>query len=262
MTVTATYNADLARVEVAATDAFSATTITIDRSTDGVRWTAVRGGVDLPAGAAQVDDYEFEPNVLVTYRARSYSAVGALLGTQTDTETPTIDRVWLKSVARPFLNMKITVEDYAPITRASRSGVFEIPGRSFPVRVGDAAGSRAWALDVLTSTLVEARSLEYLVASGDVVHVQVPPAYDIPGGYVGLGDMSLSRVSRRLSDVRRRFALPMRQVAPPAPTVVGYTATWAGIIAEFGTWADVVAAFPTWADVMEYVSDPSTVIVP
>jgi hypothetical protein len=44
--------------------------------------------------------------------------------------------------------------------------------------------------------------------------------------------------------------------------VVGYTATWAALLADFGSWTAVLAAFPTWADVLEYVSDPSVVIVP
>lgn len=262
MSVTATYNGDLSRVRVAATDAFTASYITVQRSTNGVQWVTVRGAASLAPGAATVDDYEFVPGVLNTYRARSYSPVGVLLGTETQTVTPTIDRVWLKSVARPFLNIAVTVEDYAPVARRARAGSFDIAGRSFPVRVGDLASARAWSVSLLTYTLAEQRALEYLVASGDVVHVQVPPAYDIPAGYVGLGDMSLSRVSRPLSDARRRFTLPMNEVAPPAPTVVGYTATWAALLADFGTWADVLAAFPTWADVMEYVSDPSIVIVP
>lgn len=263
MTVTATYNGDLARVRVAATDAFTASYITIDRSTNGVHWKTVRGAEALPAsGGVQVDDYEFTSDTLTTYRARSYSAVDALLGTQTGTVTPSIERVWLKSIARPFLNTAVTVRDYTPIKRASRAGLFSIPGRSYPVRVGDVASSRSWSMTTITYSAAEARALEFLISSGDVAYVQVPSGYDIPGGYVDLGDMDLARISRPLSDLRRQFTLPMIEVAAPAPTVVGYTATWAGIIAEFGSWTAVMAAFPTWADVMEYVNDPSIVVVP
>lgn len=262
MSVTVTYDATLARARVAATDAFSASYITVQRSTNGVTWTTVRGAAALPAGSASIDDYEFVPGVLNTYRARSFSAVDVLLGTQSNTITPSIDRVWLKSVTRPFLNMAVTVQDYTSPSRRSRAGLFEVPGRSYPVRVGDVASSRSWATTVLTRDLTEARSLEYLVQSGDVVYVQVPAGFDIPGGFVGLGDMTRERFSRTLADDRRLFTLPMTEVAAPPPNVVGFTATWAGIIAEFGTWADVVAAFPTWADVLQYVSDPSVVEVP
>ncbi len=263
MTVTATYNSDLSRVRVAATDAFTAATITIDRSADGgVTWQVVRGGTDLPAGAATVDDYEFAAGLLNTYRARSYSDVGVLLGTQTGTVTPSITKVWLKSIARPFLNQAVTVEEYSEISRKARAGLFEIPGRSFPVRVGEVASSRSWSMDLLTYDDTEAKNLEFLVASGDVVLVQVPAGFDIPGGYVGLGDMKKTRVSRPLLDARRRFSLPMTEVAAPPATVVGYAATWAGILATYGTWSAVLAAFPTWADVLEFVTSPEDVIVP
>ena len=263
MTVTATYEATLARVRVAATDAFSASYITIDRTSDGVRYTTVRGAARLTGGGGvSIDDFEFDPNVLNTYRARSFSAVDAPLGTQTQTITPTITQAWLKSVRRPFLNLAITVEDYSSLRRASRAGRFDVPGRSFPVRVGDVSTSRDWSYELLAYSLAEARDLEYLIASGDEGYVQVPPGFDIPGGYIDLGNMERSRVSRPLSDVRRRFSLQTYNIAAPAPTVVGYAATWAGILADFGSWAAVKAAFATWADVMEYVADPSTVVVP
>lgn len=263
MTVTLTYDATLARVRVAATDAFTAEYIVIQRQSNGVTWTTVRGATRLDAaGGVSIDDYEFDPNVINTYRARSYSAADSLLGTQSNTITPTIDRVWLKSVARPFLNTPIVVQDYAPISRSGRSGLFAVPGRSYPVRVGDVASSRSWSMTILTSTLTESRSVEYLVASGDVLNLQVPPSYDIPGGYVDVGQMTLARRSRTLADDRRLVTLPLTEIAAPSPNIVGYTATWAGLIAEFGTWADVLAAFPTWADVLEYVSDPSIVVVP
>ena len=262
MTVTLTYDATIARVQISADDTFTADYITVQRSTPGSHWKTVRGAAELAAGSATVDDYEFMPGVVNTYRALSYSPVDVLLGTETNTITPTISQVWLKSIARPFLNLPVTVQEYSSIGRRARAGLFEIPGRGYPVRVGDVASSRQWSYELLTYDLTEARALEFLVASGDVAFVQVPPGFDIPGGYVSLGDMTRGRVSRPLSDVRRRFSLPVTEVAAPDPGVVGYTSTWASLIAEFGTWADVLAAFPTWADVLEYVSDPSVVVVP
>lgn len=262
MSVTVTYDADLSRVRASATDAFTASYIVMDRQAPGGQWITVRGGTELDPAAAAVDDYEFAAGVVNTYRARSYSPVDVLLGTETNTITPTLTQAWFKSIPRPFLNMAVTIRDYAPIARASRSGVFQIPGRSYPVRVGDSTTSRSWTYEILTRTLTEARALEYLVQGGDVVYAQVPPGFDIPGGYVSLSDMTMSRVSRTLADDRRLFSLPATEIAKPAPGVVGYTATWAGLIAEFGTWADVLAEFPTWADVLEHVSDPSIVVVP
>lgn len=261
MSVTATYDSTISRVRVVATDAFTAEYITVQRRVPGGLWTTVRGGGELAVPAA-VDDYEFIPGVVNTYRAQSYSPVDVLLGTESGTVTPTIIQPWLKSITRPFLNMPVTIQEYTQIARQSRAGVFNVPGRSFPVRVGDVASSRSWSYQILTADLAEARSLEYLIQSGDVIFVQVPTGFDIPAGYVGVGDMDLSRVSRTLADDRRLFSLPVVEVAPPAASVVGYTATWAGLLAEFGTWADVLAEFGTWAEVLEHVSDPSIVVVP
>lgn len=264
MTIALTYDSTLARVRIDSTPGGTPAYATIERSINGLSWTVIRGGsgVALVSGDVAGDDYEFVPGVVNTYRVRTYSPVDVLLTTETDTITPTIDRVWLKSVARPFLNQAVVIREYSPINRRARAGLFEIPGRSFPVRVGTVASSRSWTMEILTTNETEQRNLEFLVASGDVVYVQVPAGFDIPGGFVGLGDMSLSRISRPLSDGRRQFSLPMTAVAAPGPDVVGYTATWAGLLAEFGTWTEVLAAFPTWADALEYVSDPEIVIVP
>lgn len=264
MSVTLTYDSALSRVRISATAAALSATVKIERSAPGSSWAVVRGGraLDASGGTVQIDDYEFVPGVVNTYRATSLSDVGVSLGVESNTITPTITQVWLKSVARPFLNTPVTVQDYSQPTRKGRAGLFSIPGRSFPLRVGDVAGARSWSTVVLTRTPTEARAVEFLVASGDVVLVQVPPAYDIPGGYVDVADFTLGRVSRPLSDERRLITLGMNEIAAPAETIVGYTSTWAGIIADFGTWADVLAAFPTWADLLEYVADPSTVVVP
>jgi hypothetical protein len=121
---------------------------------------------------------------------------------------------------------------------------------------------REWTHEVLTYSLEEAHAVDLLLASGDVIFIQVPPGYDIPGGYVGVSDIQRARISRPLSDDKRQFSVPVFECAAPGPDVVGYTATWEGLLAEYGSWTAVLAQFATWADVLEYVSDPETVLVP
>lgn len=209
-----------------------------------------------------VDDYEFDPGVVNTYRVRGFSPVDVQLSSETNTITPTIDRVWLKSIARPFLNRAVVTRDYSPPTRRSRSGRFDIVGRTLPIVVGQVMSGREWTHEVLTYSVEEAHAVDLLLASGDTLLVQVPPGFDIPGGYVGVSDIQRARISRTLSDGKRQFSIPMFECAAPGPDVVGYTATWEGLLAEYGTWAAVLAQFATWADVLEYVSDPETVLVP
>jgi len=185
------------------------------------------------------------------------STAGPML---TGNVTPVIDRVWIKSIARPFLNRAVIIQDYSDIQRPARAGVFEVVGRSFPVTVSDVRGSRRWTLDILTETPTEADTLDLILSSGDPLYVQVPPDCDVPGGYVTVGDTTERRPARK--SVRRIFSLPCTETAPPGPDVHGAPYTWAGVLADYATWADVMAANATWADLMDNIGSPSDVIVP
>lgn len=71
MTISATYLGDLSRVRVSFTGLDSAADYAIvERSTDGITWTTVRGGdrVAVSGGAGKIDDYEFVAGVVNTYR--------------------------------------------------------------------------------------------------------------------------------------------------------------------------------------------------
>ncbi|MBK1785139.1 hypothetical protein [Prauserella cavernicola] len=72
MTLTATYADDLSRVRLSITGAPAAADYArVERSTDLITWSTVRGGdtVPLTTGAGSLDDYEFTPGVPNHYRA-------------------------------------------------------------------------------------------------------------------------------------------------------------------------------------------------
>lgn len=66
------------------TEAAGAITCLVQRSTDGVRYTTVRGMIDMaPDGSgvlATTDDYEFRPGVVNTYRAGTMQEVASIFG--------------------------------------------------------------------------------------------------------------------------------------------------------------------------------------
>ncbi|WP_433793935.1 hypothetical protein [Actinoplanes sp. CA-252034] len=265
MSAALTYDGALARVRLSAPVPAAAAYATVDRTTNGVQWTVVRGAGRLtPAGATvTVDDYEFPPGQATTYRVRAYNSGGVLLATDTAAITAAIDRVWFKNVTRPFLNRPVTVVNRPEIGRKSRAGVFPVLGRSLPIVVSELRGPSQWTLQLRTSSAAESRLVELLLASGDVLYLQVPPAYDdVPGGYVHVGDVVWRRLSPLPQDRRYVWTLPMTAVAAPGPDVVGATVTWETLLASFGSWAAIGAAFGSWAEVLEYVSDPEVVIVP
>lgn len=187
-------------------------------------------------------------------------APAAFLSQETDDITPALTSVWLKSIARPFLNRAVTVVDWSDIERQSRAGIYGVKGRSLPVAVSDVRGSREWTLELRTPTPSEAASLDVVLASGDPLFVHIPVDCEVPGGYVSVGTTSERRPATR-TEVRR-FLLPMTEAAAPGPDVVGATVTWQSVLNAYATWADVLAAHPTWADLLELIGDPGDVIVP
>lgn len=96
MSVTLTFDATLSRVRIDATGLNDALTALVERSTNQVTWTTVRGGLDVPVTAGvipTVDDYEWSPDVInyyrVTYTAvMSFVAVGTVAHANNASVTP------------------------------------------------------------------------------------------------------------------------------------------------------------------------------
>lgn len=184
------------------------------------------------------------------------------LDEQTSSLTPTLTAVWLKSISRPFLNQTVQVIYGAShaVTRPARVGVFDIVGRTLPVAVSDVRTSRRWTMLLRTDTETTADALDLILASGDVLYLQGPPACGLIVCYLAVQDVV--RTNHPLRQWRITWDLPVIEVAAPGPDVVGSTVTWASVLAAYGTWAAVIAAHPTWADLLTLIGDPSEVIVP
>ena len=178
--------------------------------------------------------------------------------------TPVLGGVWLKSVARPFLNRQVTVRDFSEVSRPNRGGVFEVVGRSYPVAVTDVRGSRRWTLELRTDTPQQADELDLLLAGGDILLVHVPQAAGrisaVPGGYVTVGDTR--EVTPPTFDLQMRvFELPLVEVAAPGPDVIGAAVTCQTVLSTYATCQAVLDAQPTCLSLLELVGDPTDVIV-
>lgn len=265
MSLTATYDGVLSRVQLAATLlGASATYAKFERSSDaGISWTTLRGGsaVTVTSQNAALDDYEWEPGVATTYRVTSYDSSKVQQAQFTTSITQDLDVVWLKVPAAPYLNTPVTVTDRSEVTRRSRAGVFDVVGRTMPVAVGDVASSVAFTLELLTETPSGEENLDYLFASGEVVFVQVPSAVrHFPGGYFSVGDVS-RQSTLRLSP-RRVWSVPLREVAAPGPDVIGPVYTWASVLNDYASWTALLAANASWSALLQRTGTPSDVIVP
>jgi hypothetical protein len=224
--------------------------------------------------AGQVWDYQIQTtkanitagSFVVTGGAAAISRGGTLafqhapyLNEQTANLTPTLDRIWLKSVTRPFLNRAVTVVEWSEVQRASRGAGFDAVGRTYPIAVVDVAAGKAFTLDVYTTTSDDAQTLDYVLASGDVLYLHTPAGCPIPGGHYRADTSSERRPRPR--GVSRVFSLPLIQVAAPGPDVVGSTNTWTAVLASYPSWSALLAANPTWSDLLARVAPPSEVVV-
>ena len=263
MALTATFDSALSRIKLAAgTLGASATYAVFDRTLNGITYTTVRGGthVSVASAAASLNDYEFPLGVAVTYRVRSYNASDVQQATFTTVITQAQPDPWLKSVQRPFLNQQITPSDASDVTHVNRSQVFPIVGRSYGVAVTDISAGLNYDLTVTTFTLGEAADLLYLAKSGDTVFLHAPADFPVPGGYYTVGDVRETRQGQPWE--RRWFTLPLTQVTPPGPEVIGTTYTIASMLAEYATVTAVIAGNATISDLLQRVSSPSEILVP
>lgn len=243
--------------------ASSATYAKVERSTNGVTWTTVRGGGAVPVtnGMFTLDDYEFPAGVPVTYRVTAFNVSDVQTDQETGAITADLGTVWLKVIAKPFLNRPVTVVDWSRVARSARNGVFPIVGRQNPVAVTDVRAGRQFDLVVMTPTLDEGEEFDTILSGGDPVYLHTPAGCPVPGPlYAVVGDTEEERRSTR--GPRRYFTLPMTEVAAPGPDVVGATSTCATVLATYATCQAVLDAHPTCQSLLELIGSPTDVVVP
>lgn len=277
--LTLVYNDTLARVELTGAGIDPFTDVLVERSTDQIHWTTVRGGssVDIVAGGFTLNDYEFEPCVTNYYRFTTLAPVGCATSAVASV-TPILTHVWFKSVTRPFLNIPITIGcvamgasstemlvDPSGVSRPARSGVFPIINRTYPIAVNDLRLGREWNVRLRTFNTLALKAVDFLLASGDVILIQVPSpcvacAETVEHGYVTVFDAGYQRHHRYRQ--RAVWELAVQEVAPPGPDIIYAEATWQTVINQYGSWSAVLAAFASWQALLAILPQPSEVIVP
>lgn len=177
---------------------------------------------------------------------------------ESGTVTPAQTGIWLKNPLRPFLNRRVEIVDFTDLTRSSRSGLFDVIGRTLPIGVTDLMSGRSTTITLRTLTAADADDLEDRVAVGEVMLLQ-PPYQAAPPTLYGLPTgLTRSRVAQ--TSAIRRFVLPLTEVAAPDPGLAAVQSTWQTVINTYSTWADLVAAKAAWTDVLQLVGTAADVI--
>ena len=216
-------------------------------------WSTVRGGkVAISAGnfLRTVDDYEFAAGVPITYRIRAYSTPenvpDVVVAQASVVQSAVLDEVWLKFIASPVLNRRVTLIDWSEITRPSRSSFYDVLGRPDPVGVLDVHGSRRVTVTLRTTNATEADALDQAVSQGLPLFLHVPETVALPSLYAAAGDISVSRPSKTTQV--RYWSIPLTEVAPPPASIVGTASTWQSILDAYPSWGDVFDAFSDWQE--------------
>ena len=235
----------------------TATRAVVDsRRTGSFTFAPVRGGkVAVVNGnfARQVDDYEFISGVALDYRIRAFAspedAADILVAQAIVTQSQVLADVWVKYIASPSLNQKVTLIGWGDISRASRTALYDVKGRSDPIAVTDVHSSRRVEVQLRTATVADGEALDYALASGAPLFLHVPVTVALPSLYAALGDYSYTRPSER--SAVRHWTLPLTEVAAPPPSVVPSGTTCQSILDQYATCADVLAAFATCQDLAD-----------
>jgi len=227
----------------------------VERSTDQIRWSQVRGGTDLglPGATWTVDDYEFSADVSNYYRLRATDSIA------TASTTPSLaGQVWLKFLNRPFLNTIIEPYGDLEVRRRDRNGVFDIVGRSLPIAVTDVRGSREFDLELITRNQADHDRLDLVLAGGDPAFLHTPPGHALPSMYAAIGEVR----DRRPVPETHFWTLPIIETAMPDLAIVGGTNTYQTVLNTYATYTALLAANATYQDIADGVADPADVIVP
>lgn len=234
--------------------------------TIGTTSASVSGSTDFWAWAFGAVPGSLTTNTIVVTGGTAQISRGAVavlsqaayVTQETATVTPAQTSVWLKNPLKPYLNRAVTVQGVDDVSRAARTGVFDILSRTLPVAVTDLQGPRATTIYVRSDSSVS-KDLHGCLATGDVIFIH-PPAVQrvVPTMYAVLGDTSTNRPAE--TGTIRVLTLPVTEVAQPSLVLAAVLSNWQTVVNTYATWAALAAAKATWADVLLLVGSPTDVI--
>lgn len=240
-------------------------------------WTAELGQVAATAGDDAAHVWWYQPRTDLTPKAAGFWTVtggaaaiskSALVffpprpftNQETTTVTPTESRIVIKNVGRPSLNFYPEITRVSPIKRRSRTGTFDVLGRTLPVVVTDKQGSREFELAIDVDGFDSISDADLRLSSGEPLYIQMPPGdYFVPTCFITLGDILLEQDA--VGSESMSYVLPMVEVAEPAATVYGDTYIWADVINDYASWTATLAGATTWSNLIDKVGS-AEVIVP
>lgn len=182
------------------------------------------------------------------------------------------DLVWMRSAARPWANMRMTLcPDRTPCgpapdpclafvswgaeTYAADAQVVPVHDRQRPVTVHarrkDAEVDRFRFLSVHAEDECGCiESVRTLYTDGGIVNLSFPPEYCIPDRCYQAGDLTMTYLTRDQRKPYRLWEVPLIAVDCPTDPPQGVAgATWCDVNAEWTTYADMTAEGWFWGQI-------------
>lgn len=175
--------------------------------------------------------------------------------------SPATKPYWLMNPGRPGQNVRVEITAFSEITQDSRTGVFEIVGRSYPVIISDVMGSAAFEFTIDAATKTEAKEIAGRIALGDPMYLLVADSNsDIDTFY-----FAATSLKRAIDAPGGSWSITVacREVSQPAPAVYGSTYIWNDVTTNYATWTAVLAdpQNTSWSNLVDRISS-SVIIVP
>ncbi|GEL17696.1 hypothetical protein [Pseudonocardia asaccharolytica] len=242
------------RVEAIGFPAGTICAVVYSRPAGSTVWTQVRGGkVSVSGGrmARPVDDYEYTAGVPMTYRIVGLSspegAADVVTATAQVIRSGDPAHAWIKFIAAPYLNRKITLTGWSPITRAARNATYDVKGRIPPVVVTDVHSSRRVEIQVRTGDIDDTERLDAALSQGHPIFLHTCSGTPLPSMYAAVGEYEWAPPTPRSAAAQWR--IPLTEVTAPPPSVVGASTTWETVLAQYGTWQELLDAAGTWQEI-------------
>jgi hypothetical protein len=235
--------------------------VRVDLSWPGVRYATitrthadgttyqVRGGDPATMATAWARwDYECPLDQAVTYTAASIDATGAT--TSTDPVTlASSGQMWLKHVAKPYLNMRVTVKDRGERELPDRRGVLRPPTRPDAIFVNQIRGSDAGSIAIYCADLATETALRSLLADGGPVLLQYPATKGGESLWLSVGRSPIQPATRIMTDLMKSVTLPFESIGrPPGAALGDPDSTYAKQATAYQTYGQQSAAADSYLE--------------
>lgn len=189
-----------------------------------------------------------------------------------DPARPYLDLALSRTTTTPYCDTSgsIIILGLSDDTLGGRGDVLEIPGRRMPQAQVEYQQTPSFQVRFGTKLTSDRQAAEALFATGDVLLLRVPVAYDLDPRYVMVDEVQIGRVSTDHRKEWRLFTVSLREVDQPAVQSGGAAgfrfsdlcsggyATWSAMVAGGLSWASLgygvgggglPAVMRTWAEV-------------